>query len=183
MQPGSRACQGPLARGIELRCCFRGTPSLRVQRVLASCRWCGGSAFVMGAGDGPTPRVGEAAVATLSLPHPILFVFDLANEAVEIPEYVAGEATAANDSCVSVNTQAGVDGDVTVRLANALRPSDKEGCTLVFKGQVSAPSRRVAVVTSELDKVLEVEISGQVAEVTIAVDDARGAGVVCVEAC
>jgi hypothetical protein len=120
---------------------------------------------------------------TLSVPNAILFLFDLAaRKEIAIPECVDGQTTSANASCVSVCTQADVDGDVTVRLANRLSASEKEGCQTVFTHSIRAPGHRVAVVTSEMQKILEVEVQGDQAQLTIAVDDPRWPTVVCIEA-
>jgi hypothetical protein len=54
--------------------------------------------------------------AVLSPPNAILFVFDPTNKDVVVPPYVDGELTAATANCVSVGTQADVDGDTEVSL-------------------------------------------------------------------
>lgn len=101
--------------------------------------------------------------------HPILFVFDFSNQNMVVPEYNLDQVASANDSCVSVRTIADVDGDVTVTLAETL-PLEVNGVE-VFGGAIAAPSRRVAVVTSHNEKLLETEVQGERATVRIVVDD------------
>lgn len=51
--------------------------------------------------------------ATYSPTHPIAFVFDFANKAMEVPVYDPDKPVSANDSCISIRTISDVDGDVT----------------------------------------------------------------------
>jgi hypothetical protein len=109
--------------------------------------------------------------AVLSPPNAILFVLDPTNKDAAVPQYVAGELVAATATCVSVGTQADVDGDVEVSLAPAAAaPADLQQ---VFLGAIATPGRRVAVVTSHFQRVLEVDVPSDAAEVAIWADDLR----------
>jgi 6-phosphogluconolactonase (cycloisomerase 2 family) len=119
--------------------------------------------------------------ATLSPPNAILFVLDLANDRVVVPEYEPGVLAVATESCVSVSTRADVDGDVTVRLSRGAPPTGKPEGAEIFKGSIATPGRKVNVVTSELKKVLEVEVDGETAQVSVATDDMEAPSVVWIE--
>lgn len=108
---------------------------------------------------------------TLLLPHPIVFVTDFGNTNVEIPPHSPTSVTSANESCVSVNALADVDGEVTIILANHLEAAPTEQLKLVFEGTVATPGRKIAVVTSENVNLLETEVTGTQSAIEIFVDD------------
>jgi hypothetical protein len=111
------------------------------------------------------------ARAVLSPPNAILFVFDPTNTDVAVPPYVDGQLTAATATCVSVGTQADVDGDTEVSLhAASAIPADLQRA---FVGAIATPGRRLAVVTSQLERVLDIEVPDKTAELSIWVDDLR----------
>ncbi len=105
---------------------------------------------------------------TVRLAHPIVFVMDLGNPDALIPDLQPGTVSATS-SCVSVRALADPDGDVTVRLERA--PSQlAEGLTEVFRGAVETPTGRLAIVTSENQRVADIEVGARRTEVRIAVD-------------
>jgi len=109
--------------------------------------------------------------AVLSPPNAILFVFDPTNADVVIPPYVDGELTAATETCVSVGTQADVDGETEVflEMAAVTQPDLQQ----VFAGSVAAPGGKVAVVTSEFHRLLELDVPKGGVEIVIWTDDLR----------
>lgn len=112
--------------------------------------------------------------AVLSPPNAILFVFDPTNKDVVIPSYVNGELTAATESCVSVGTLADVDGDTEVILdIGAAVSADLER---VFSGVITTPGGKVAVVTSQFQRVLELDVPIGAVDITIWTDDERNPG-------
>lgn len=109
--------------------------------------------------------------AVLSPPNAILFVFDPTNKDVVVPPYVDGELTAATATCISVGTQADVDGDTDVSLETDLvAPAHLQQ---VFLGAIATPGGKVAVVTSQFQRVLEIDVPGDAVEISIWVDDLR----------
>lgn len=109
---------------------------------------------------------------TFSPPNAIVFVLDPENSDAEVPSYVDGQLTAATASCVSVGTQADVDGETEVSLAweadaGALAPDMHH----TFTGIIETPANKLAVVTSQSDCVLEMDVQGDKVEVSISVDD------------
>lgn len=109
--------------------------------------------------------------ATISPPNAILFVFDPTNKDIVVPPYVDGEITAATETCVSVGTQASVDGEteVSLDLDNAT-PSDLHQA---FFGSIVTPGGKIAVVTSKFERVLELDVPKGKANVSVWVDDLR----------
>ena len=115
-------------------------------------------------------------------PNAILFVCDMANENLLIPEYVDDNVIAANQSCVSVATHAHCDGDVVVRLEPCFSSHETGSCSKVFSGLIDTPTNRVAVITSGMDKVLENNTRGRRTRISIWTDDTKHPGVVLIEA-
>jgi hypothetical protein len=110
----------------------------------------------------------------LSPPNAILFIFDPTSKDVVIPAYVDNELTAATDTCVSVGTQADVDGETEVSLdILGVVPLDLE---LIFSGAIATPGGKVAVVTSQFQRVLEVNVPIGTVEIIIWADDAVNPG-------
>lgn len=107
--------------------------------------------------------------AVLSPPHAILFVLDPSSNDVTVPPYVDGELTAATSTCVSFGTRADVDGETEIVLNTSLiTPADLRRA---FRGVIETPSGKVAVVTSQFERILEVDVPGTLAEVSIWADD------------
>jgi len=120
--------------------------------------------------------------ASLYPPNAILFVFDLSNKSVEVPEYIDDVLTAGNKSCVSIGTQADVDGEVLVKLQNPVSSPEKGKYQLVFQGTIDTPGKKIAVVTAEFDKVLEKDVRGRKTDTSIWVDDLNHPSMILVEA-
>jgi hypothetical protein len=106
----------------------------------------------------------------LSLDHPIIFLEDFDNPNLQIPEYSEQSVTAATPSCVSVRVVCYVDGEVTVRLVSEPSEVDLDRLVAVFLGTIETPNRRVAVVTSENEKSLEIEVPNEVTRMRVFVN-------------
>jgi len=119
------------------------------------------------------------STVTLTPPNAILFVFDPSNQNVTVPDYVNAQLIAANATCISVGTQAPVDGDTVVSLCEP--ETYRKGLEKVFDGRIETPSRRVAVVTSEFQQVLEMSVSSTITDVAVWADDLRSPGRLVVE--
>ncbi len=118
--------------------------------------------------------------ATVSLVHPILFVFDFSSQAFSVPEYDPASAVSANGNGLSIQAVSEVDGEVTVRLTSAIPSAVGAEAHEVFAG---SSSRRVAVVTSENEKLLEADLASTIAQVRVMVDDSEFPADIWVEAC
>ncbi|HVG87237.1 MAG TPA: hypothetical protein VM734_05445 [Kofleriaceae bacterium] len=119
---------------------------------------------------------------TVSVPNAIIFVMDPTNSDASVPAYRHGEVTAATSTCVSVATLPEVDGDITVRLAERGSDPENDGLVPVFDGVLETPGGKVAIVTSELESVLEAYTAGATTRVTISVDEVTSPGLVHVVA-
>jgi hypothetical protein len=120
---------------------------------------------------------------TLTVPNAILFVFDIANLAVEVPEYFHGRVTSSTASYVSIVTRAAVDGEVTLRLEKGPLPACDPRCETVREHSIITPSHKVAVVTSNFERILETAVEGTKAQLMIAVDDPRAPTLISIEVC
>lgn len=79
---------------------------------------------------------------------------------------------------MSVATLSNVDGEVTVALGDRFNSGDNRQLVQVFDGQIATPTKRIAVVTSEEERVVEAVVSTEATRVTISVDDARAPRIV-----
>jgi hypothetical protein len=117
--------------------------------------------------------------ATLSVPNAIVFILDPESRDVNIPEYDPDQTVASNQTCVSVKTLADVDGDATVRLEHRDK-SNIDGLETVFVGKVATPNKRLAVVTSLLDRIAETKVAQKVTRVAVAFDDRQSPALIVV---
>ena len=96
---------------------------------------------------------------TFSPAHPIVFICDYDNLDAEIPIHDEASLVCATNTCISVGTQPNVDGDVTITLATR-DPQSKEGPYIeVFSGVVEVPNGELAIVTSEDEKLLAIDVA------------------------
>jgi predicted thioredoxin/glutaredoxin len=111
---------------------------------------------------------------TVAPPNAVLLVFDPDNKSAVLPSQLHGELVAATPSCVAIGTQADVDGETVV----SLDVGDTVSATLhpVFSGSIATPNGRLAIVTSHLRRILEIEVLAKVVTVTVGADDRRNPG-------
>jgi len=106
-----------------------------------------------------------------SVHHGIVFILDPRNKEVQIPEYVKNELVAATDSCISVVTQAEVDGEVEITLAfSEAAPSD---LIHIARGNIRVPHGTLAVDTADEGILFERDVPKGRATVSIWVDDMK----------
>ena len=104
-----------------------------------------------------------------SVHHGIVFILDPRNKDVQIPEYIKNELVAATDSCISVVTQAEVDGEVEIILAfSEAAPSD---LIHIARGTLRVPHGTLAVDTADEGILFERDVPKGRATVSIWVDD------------
>jgi hypothetical protein len=102
--------------------------------------------------------------------HPIVFIFDYTNSHVDLPHFQEEKLVEQSRTAVYIRTIADVDGDVTVTLVHPQNDDSAPGVE-VFTGVIEVPGSKVAVVTSDNEKLLEIDLSRTVAEIRICVDD------------
>ena len=107
----------------------------------------------------------------LSPPSAILFLMDPMNKATEIPPYIDDQLVTSTVSCISVGTQASVDGETEVTLTRGdLEPRNLVRVATV---NIALPMGNIAVVTSEFEVILREKATREVEKVSIWVDDDR----------
>ena len=119
---------------------------------------------------------------TLLVPNAIIFLYDLANKSVQVPEYIDNVLTSTNESCISVGTQSDMDGKVTIRLSNQIDESDKISCKKIFEGSIGTPGQKLAVSTSEEEGILEIGVKNKKTPISIWADDLNHPSIILVEA-
>ena len=117
-----------------------------------------------------------------SPPNAILFIYDPANKNAETPEYSADSLVSATKDCISVGTRAYVDGDTTVKLFKSSADVDVFPRHRLFDGFIDTPNRKIAVITSELDVILEIVVQNEIAKIGIWTDDLHNPGTLLITA-
>ncbi len=115
---------------------------------------------------------------TTTVPNAIVFVLDPHNKHITVPGYEPGRVSASNSSCISVATLPEVDGEVTLRLCEHSNDSGGQGLVQVFDGSIEIPGKKLVIVTSHNERVLEANVPGPLTRVTVSVDDPSGPGLV-----
>jgi hypothetical protein len=111
---------------------------------------------------------------TTAPPYSIIFVCDNSSEDVEVPDRVAGELVAANDTCISVGTYPADDGDTELCLTGGPGSTEQvAGLENVFTGRIASPNQRMDVATAENEVLLSMKISTHSASISVWVNDPR----------
>lgn len=113
-----------------------------------------------------------------SPPQGIIFLLDPGNKDAIIPDDVQESIVMATESCVSVWTQAEVDGDTEVTLSAS--QDIPGGLFQVAIVEIVLPHHVLAVVTSEDEVILKEDVPQDRAKVSIWVDDKDNPGQVFV---
>jgi len=122
------------------------------------------------------------STVTVSLSHPILFVFDYSNKAFLVPDYDPTTPVSANPTGISIRSASEVDGEVTVHLNGSIPTDAASAGHEVFVGAIAAPSKSVAVVTAENEKLVEASVATTTAKIRVVVDEPEHATTIWVEA-
>lgn len=104
-----------------------------------------------------------------SLEHPIVFIFDYDCDEVEIPEYDESEVVSSNELCISVRAISDVDGDVQIGLNDSPLTIDM---IEAFVGMIGTPNKKLSVVNSNNDKLLETQVVSDKTRVKVLVNHA-----------
>ncbi|WP_039913064.1 hypothetical protein [Cellvibrio mixtus] len=114
----------------------------------------------------------------VNVPNAILFIVDLKNNETVIPVYIPDQVASATDTCVSVATQAPEDGETEVSLV--VNFENSLNYHHVFEGSISIYGGKIAVVTAELETLLELDVPNGKAAFSIFVNDVHHPSVVIV---
>jgi hypothetical protein len=90
----------------------------------------------------------------ISPPNSLLFVSDPAGGTV--PEFTPGKLILSTESCVSIGCHSEQDGATEVTLGKAQEVDP--GSTPAFDDEMETPSRAIAIMTVEREKVLEASV-------------------------
>lgn len=115
----------------------------------------------------------DASCAELSwgFSHPVLFVFDMSNPEVVVPEIGADFQVASSLSCITVRVMPAVDGEVRVSLSSQLPPQTEHRRIQIFAGELMAPSSVLSVSTAEMDEILSLNVGSSPISMVIYVDE------------
>lgn len=108
---------------------------------------------------------------TCTPPNAIVFAYDPTSKKADTPEYVAGNTVNSNEDCISIATQAEIDGEVTIFLSTDQNPPPE--LHRVFHGSLRLPGKRIVVGTAHLETLLELEVGRERVELGVWVDDAE----------
>lgn len=111
------------------------------------------------------------ASLTLGISHGMVFILDPYNPDFIVPEYIKNALVASTDSCTSIAVQPEVDGDVEISmLCSGEIPPD---LVHVGSASVALPSGKIAVTTADSGSLIEYDVPGDHASVSIYVDDVK----------
>ncbi len=116
----------------------------------------------------------------VALDHPVVFVGDFENKGLRVPALLPDMVASCTENCVAIRARSYVDGDVIICLSGGEHsaPSDY---VQVFTGRILAPSRRIAVISSENEILSELGLDSIYASLKVAVDDVLSPGVLFIE--
>lgn len=109
----------------------------------------------------------SARVAPLN---PIVFVLDMSSSDTEVPEYSDNAIVASTKSCISIAIQSYVDGETEIGITDDVQSISPKQMR-VFAGNIRTPSKRVSVVTAELEEIVGLESGTADTFVDVWVDD------------
>lgn len=87
----------------------------------------------------------------IEVPNAIVFVLDPDSRDIEVPEYSG--LVSSSRTCVSIGTQADVDGETDITLDRDV----SSALTCVFEGEIQTPTGAIAVVTSHMSSLARLE--------------------------
>ncbi len=110
------------------------------------------------------------AEVTCSLDHPVFFRFDYENRDVKVPEISESAFCSSNEKAITVKANSYIDGDVNISFSKEPRSGD---FAKIFDGRILCPNRKIAVIDSNDEKLLEVDTSSACVNIIIEVDDIK----------
>lgn len=90
----------------------------------------------------------------LAPPHSLILIMDPISAV--IPESMDSKLTVATESCVAIGTRVQADGPTHITLTD--EPFQNTRLFLVFEGQLTTPSKRVAVCTTTSEILIEADL-------------------------
>lgn len=106
---------------------------------------------------------------TTLIPHGVVFLYD-PTAIIDVPADTSAGPVLATADCVSLWTVLDIDGPTNLIITDRF---DGIGCRLVFEGSVLAKGGKLAFNTSSCDPIIQVQLTGFVANVAIWANDAE----------
>ena len=117
--------------------------------------------------------------ATTPIPNGVVFLCD-PTAIIDVPPDTAAAPVLSTKDCVSLWTLHEVDGPTTLVLTDTY---DGEDCKLVFHGSITAAGRKLSFTTSTCERIIEVDLTADAAEIAVYANDASDPSkLVCVAA-
>jgi len=114
----------------------------------------------------------------LEVMHGIIFINNISTENITIPEYIPEKLVSATNTCISVATQAYVDGYVEIKLTNNFK---NDSLNKVFQGMIETPDNEIGVFTSEDICILHINTLEDKTQINIWADDLMNPSKVVIE--
>lgn len=103
--------------------------------------------------------------------HPVIFIFDMSNDEVIVPELGYEFQVSSNDNCIAIRVISDTDGDVEISLELQQPSSVKRERNEIFCGKVASPSGSISISSSEMDEVLRLEVGAKITSIHVYIDD------------
>jgi hypothetical protein len=117
--------------------------------------------------------------ATTLVPHGLIFLCD-PTAIIDVPADTSAAPVLSTANCASLWTVHEVDGPTTLVLCETY---DGDDCKLIFQGSLTATGRKLGFSTSSGERIIEVDLDDEVAEVTVYSNDpSEPTKIVCVAA-
>jgi hypothetical protein len=117
--------------------------------------------------------------ATTPIPNGVVFLCD-PTAIIDVPPDTAEAPVLSTKDCISLWTLHEVDGPTTLVLTDAYKGED---CKLVFHGSIILTGRKLGFNTSSCERIIEVDLGADMAEVAVYANDAKDPSkLICVAA-
>ncbi len=113
--------------------------------------------------------------------HPILFIEDMGNNDVTVPEHNPNYPVSSNENCISFDILSYVDGETYVKLVDHENFSEKITHEKVFFGDIRTPEKKLCIATAENKVVLKTHVGNTITSLRIWVDEKKNPSSVVIE--
>ncbi|WP_454725511.1 MULTISPECIES: hypothetical protein [Cupriavidus] len=114
--------------------------------------------------------------------HPVIFVFDMRNDEIIVPEIGDEFQVSSNSTCIAIRVMSDADGDVEISLELQQPSLIKRERIEVFSGKIDSPSGSISISSAEMDEVLRLEVGKKTTNIHAYVDEVAHPGKVWIEA-
>ena len=104
---------------------------------------------------------------TTFVPHGVVFLCD-PTAVIDVPSDTGAGPVQATVNCASFWTRHEADGPTAFALSDKY---ERQDCELVFEGSLSAPGRKLGFSTSSGERIIDVDLNAEIAEVAVYSND------------